>query len=96
MAHDVFISYSAKDKKIAEAVCANLEDKGIKCWIAPRDILSGDRYGQSIIKAINESHLVILIFSSHANDSEHVLAEVDRAYNKRLLIICESRVEHEQ
>jgi hypothetical protein len=29
MAHDVFISYSNKDKVVADAVCAKLEEKGI-------------------------------------------------------------------
>ncbi|MFL6211001.1 MAG: TIR domain-containing protein [Pyrinomonadaceae bacterium] len=87
MAHEVFISYAAKDKKTAEAVCSILEDGGIRCWIAPRDILAGDKYGQSIIKAISESSLVILVFSSYANKSEHVLAEIDRAYNKKISIV---------
>ncbi len=39
MAHDVFISHSAKDKATADAVCAVLEAEGIRCWIAPRDVL---------------------------------------------------------
>jgi len=34
MAHDVFISYSAEDKPIADAVCAALEAEHIRCWIA--------------------------------------------------------------
>lgn len=87
MAHDVFISYSSKDKKAAEAVCAKLESDGIKCWIAPRDIPPSARYAQSIINGINASRLMIFIFSSHANDSEHVESEIDRAYNKRIPII---------
>jgi hypothetical protein len=36
MAHDVFISYSTKDKPIADAVCGTLERNGVRCWIAPR------------------------------------------------------------
>jgi len=36
VAHDVFISYSSKDKTIADAVCARLEMRGIRCWIARR------------------------------------------------------------
>lgn len=87
MAHDVFISYSSKDKKAAEAVCDKLESDGIKCWIAPRDIPPSARYAQSIIGGINASRLMIFIFSSHANDSEHVESEIDRAYNKRIPII---------
>ncbi|MFP4660789.1 MAG: TIR domain-containing protein [Halanaerobiales bacterium] len=38
MAHDVFISYSTRDKHVADAVCNALEYNKIRCWIAPRDI----------------------------------------------------------
>ena len=39
--HDVFISYSSHDKPIADAVCATVEGKRIRCWIAPRDVQAG-------------------------------------------------------
>ena len=42
MAHDVFISHSSKDKQTADAICHYLEQNGIRCWIAPRDILPGE------------------------------------------------------
>jgi len=35
---------------VAEAVCAELEARGIECWIAPRNIVSGTKYSHSIIK----------------------------------------------
>ncbi|MGH6991941.1 MAG: toll/interleukin-1 receptor domain-containing protein, partial [Caulobacteraceae bacterium] len=41
MAHHVFISYSNADKLIADRVCHALEEKGLRCWIAPRDIPFG-------------------------------------------------------
>jgi len=37
MTHDVFISYASKDKQIAYAICAKLEGKKMRCWIAPRN-----------------------------------------------------------
>ena len=37
--HDIIISDSTLDKPITDAVCAGLEARGIRCWIAPRDIL---------------------------------------------------------
>jgi hypothetical protein len=52
MAHEVFISYSQKDAAVAEAVCAELEAKGIQCWIAPRHIVSGTKYSQSHVLAL--------------------------------------------
>jgi hypothetical protein len=87
MAHEVFISYSSKDKAAANAVCAKLESEGINCWMAPRDIPPSARYAQSIIGGINASRLMIFICSSHSNDSGHVESEIDRAYNKRIPII---------
>ena len=41
MAHDVFISYSSKDKPVADAACATFEAAGMRCWIAPRDVPPG-------------------------------------------------------
>lgn len=34
MQYDVFISYSSVDQKIAEGVCAYLEQYGIRCFVA--------------------------------------------------------------
>jgi hypothetical protein len=52
MAHDVFISHSSVNKKAADAICHALEQNGVKCWIAPRDIPPGANYGGEIIKGI--------------------------------------------
>ena len=41
MAHDVFISYSHKDKAVADAIVARLEQDNCRCWYAPRDIAPG-------------------------------------------------------
>lgn len=41
MRNTVFISYAHQDKPVADAVCARLEQSGIRCWIAPRDIQPG-------------------------------------------------------
>ena len=56
MAHDVFISYSSKDKAIADAICATMEQAGVRCWIAPRDILPGMNWGASIVQALPWAH----------------------------------------
>lgn len=87
MAHDVFISYATKDKPAAEAACAILEAQGIRCWIAPRDILVGTDWGESIVNAIQQSRVMVLVFSSHANKSPHIKREVDRAVTKGVPII---------
>jgi hypothetical protein len=87
MAHDVFISYSSKDKSISEAICAQLERQGIRCWMAPRDILPGQNYAESIIRAINSCKVFVLLWTAHANTSQHILNEIDQAFNRSNTII---------
>jgi TIR domain len=87
MAHDAFISYSSKDKPVADAVCANLEANDIRCWIAPRDILPGQDWGEAIIDAINQSRVMVLVFSSSANTSPQIKREVERSVSKGIPII---------
>ena len=64
MTHDVFISHSSKDKPVADAVCANLEAAGVRCWIAPRDIAPGEDWPTAITMASAQSRIMVLIFSA--------------------------------
>ena len=52
MNHDVFISYSSRNKQTALAICHVLEGHGVRCWMAPRDIPPGADYGDVIDEAI--------------------------------------------
>src|SRR5262249_3027877 len=81
MPHDVFISYAHADKATADAACATLEQAGIRCWIAPRDITPGEEYGAAIVKAIDNCRVMVLIFSASANNSRQTRREVERAIN---------------
>ena len=87
MAHDVFISYSNKDKPVADAVCAILEQSEIRCWIAPRDITPGMPFAEGIIDGVTGSKIFVLIYSSNSNKSQQVIKEVDRAVHHGLAII---------
>jgi hypothetical protein len=87
MSHDVFISYSSKDKPTADAACAALESRGIRCWIAPRDVFPGEEYAASLVRALHESRVMVLVFSSGANRSPQVLREVERAVSRGVPIL---------
>lgn len=87
MAHDVFISHSSKDKPVADAVCAAIEARGIRCWIAPRDILPGVDWGAAIVDAIGNCKVMVLVYSSNANASPQINREVERAVAKRVKLI---------
>lgn len=87
LAHDVFISHSSRDKTIADAVCATLEARGIRCWIAPRDIRPGESWSEAIIRGLKGCRAVVLVFSSHANDSPQVEREVQYAFEHGATVI---------
>jgi putative hemolysin len=87
MTHDVFISYPSENKSVADAICAKLELKQIRCWIAPRDILPGQSYSQALLEAIDASKIFILVFSAETNTSPHIMSEVRNAFNHNIVII---------
>jgi len=85
--YDIFISYSSIDKAAADTVCSVLEQNGISCWIAPRNITPGRNFAQAIIDGIRSSKVFVLIFSENSNKSNQVIREVDRAVDSGLPII---------
>jgi hypothetical protein len=88
LAHDVFISYSSTDNAAAMAVCHGLESRGFTCWIAPRDVLPGTSFEDSIIEAIKNCRIFVLIYSGRSNRSHHVENEVRIAWNRGTPIIA--------
>ena len=84
---DVFISHSSIDSKLAFAMCHYLEEKGIRCWIAPRDVQGGREYAESIIMGIRSCEIMVVLCSKNANDSIYVDNEVERAFNYKSILI---------
>ena len=81
MNHDIFISYSSKQKSIADGVCHYLEENDFKCWLAPRDIPVGSEYGDLIEEAIKTCKVVVLVFSQAASVSKWVKGEINVAFS---------------
>ena len=87
-AHDVFISYSTKDKSIADAVCPTLESPRSAAGSRPAMSRPAKGTGKAIINAISQSRVVISgSFSSWANTSEAVKREAERAFSKGIVIV---------
>ena len=87
MAHDIFISHSSQDKAVADAACAKLEARNVRCWMAPRDILPGMDWGEAIIDAIGGAKVMVLIFSNDSNTSPQVKREVQIAVGEGVAIL---------
>lgn len=86
MSH-VFISYAGEERELAESVCAGLELRGLRCWIAPRDIAPGDVYADAIVRAIESCDTFVLLLTNSANDSDHVFRELELASASARLVV---------
>ena len=80
---DVFVSYASQDAAVANSIVEHLEQHGVRCWIAPRDVKPGAVYADAIVRAINEANALVLVLSASAMASAHVGREVERAASKR-------------
>jgi hypothetical protein len=84
----VFISYASQDAAITNSIVEHLEQHGLRCWLAPRDVKPGTQYADAIVGAINEARAVVLLLSQNAVASSHVGREVERAASKHKPIIA--------
>jgi len=83
----LFLSYASQDRAIADALCLALEKAGFPCWMAPRDVPPGHSYAATIVEAINDCRMLVLVLSRSAAASPHVLREVERASSKQRPIL---------
>lgn len=87
MKYDVFISYSSHDQKIVEGLCAYLEQYKIRCFVAYRDIPKGKPWPPYIPEALNQSRMMVVVFSCNFNRSEEVDRELTIASKKKKPIL---------
>src|SRR5882724_765933 len=87
MAAPIFISYSSKDQKIAETICRALEARSYDCWIAARDVGPGENFQEAIVKALRSARLMILVFTSNANNSDEIKKEVVLAGRHHVTVV---------
>ena len=78
MNYDVFISYNSTDIRIAEAACHYIEERRLRCFIAPRDIVPPD-WAASITAAIESSKAFVIIVSENSIASNEVAKEITLA-----------------
>jgi hypothetical protein len=94
---DLFVSYATSDaREIAENVVIDLERRGLKCWIAPRDIPAGTRsWAAEIVRSIRDNDNFLLLLSEAANASEEIEKELSEAarHRKTVFVIRLSDIE---
>lgn len=84
---EIFISYSTRNPKEAAFVCRKLEEAGMRCWIAPRDLLPGTNFADNIEAALAGARCMVLISSRHSVTSPWVEGEVNTAFSNGMPIL---------
>ena len=77
--YDCFVSHSSKDATNAMSLVERLESRGVKCWVAPRNIRAGAKYSAEIVTGIQSSASLIVLISKDSLASRHVEREVNIA-----------------
>ncbi len=75
MKYDVFISYSRKDKEIADSLCRLFDKAGVKYWI-DRNIHGSANFLYEITQHIRNCKVVVFIASDNAAKSEFTQKEI--------------------
>jgi TIR domain len=75
-----FISHASIDAELAQQLCAAIENGGVHCWIAPRDILPGQPWSESIVEGIEGCSAFVLLATGTSVLSRDVMIEVERAH----------------
>lgn len=86
MTHDVVISYSRRNRDVADRFVALLRARGLDVWY-DRMIKTGADWRDEIANAIAGSRCFVILFSSESNASEELRKEYSIAERRDLLII---------
>ena len=78
---EVFVSYSNKDRALAEMLARDIEAAGWSVWWDP-EIRAGENYRDVILRELDAAKAVIVIWTKHSVKSEWVISEAARAMRK--------------
>ena len=77
----VFVSHSSDNRELASDLAAFLEARGVRIWIAPRDVRPGMDYSEQLQLAIENAVAFVVLVTDMANKSPYVRAETEMAFS---------------
>jgi hypothetical protein len=80
--YSCFISHSSANRDFAERLHSDLQVKGVRCWFAPHDLKTGDRFRARIDESIHSHDKLLVVLSESSIASQEVEAEVEAAMDK--------------
>jgi hypothetical protein len=82
--YSCFISYSTRDQKFGDLLHSQLQGKGVRVWLATKDLKIGDKFRAKIDEAIRLYDKLLLVLSQDSVKSPWVEAEVEAAFEKEI------------
>lgn len=86
MSH-IYISYSRRDRAIAEQIAATLQDAQYQTWVDFRDIQSGELWRERIMEAIAAADAYLVLISPASTESQWLQNELTFALSRNKIII---------
>jgi uncharacterized protein YjbI with pentapeptide repeats len=80
--YSCFISYSRKNQLFADRLYADLQNKGVRCWLATEDLKIGDKTRIRIDESIRLHDKLLLVLSKYSVASDWVEQEVETALER--------------
>ncbi|HVF67561.1 MAG TPA: toll/interleukin-1 receptor domain-containing protein [Pyrinomonadaceae bacterium] len=80
--HSCFISYSSRDEEFAKRLYNDLQNEGVRCWFAPEDLKTGERFRVGIDEAVRTHDKLLLVLSKNSVSNQWVEKEVETAFEK--------------
>jgi uncharacterized protein YjbI with pentapeptide repeats len=80
--YSCFISYSSKDDDFARRLHADLQQRNVRVWFAPEDLMIGDKFRTRIDESIRIYDKVMVVLSANSIQSPWVEEEVEAALEK--------------
>lgn len=89
----VFVSYSSKDTVIAEWLRDAISVDGISCYYAPTSNEPLEDWKERIEKEIRDAHVILLLYTDAAGNSDRVYDEIDlaRKLNKDVWLLKDDK-----
>lgn len=71
-----FISYSSKDYHVVSKIRNDIENYGIKCWMAPRDIKAGTNYAH-VIRSLRRGDNCRILLPENVQEALKISDKID-------------------
>jgi hypothetical protein len=83
--HDIFISYSHKDREWVNKLANTLSDQGYKVWW-DKELIASQDYSTMIEDALNSTQCILTVWSPNSVKSKWVRAESARGFNQDIMM----------